>query len=313
MTEFRKPRIALMGEFSAGKSSLCNLLMGKRRVLEKVTATQLPPVWLSYGDDAPYREDLDGDRHPIDLDRLTDIPLEETLLVRIFVKSDILTLCDLIDMPGISDPRMAPEVWERTTHLADGVLWCTHATQAWRQSEAGVWGSMPKALYERSFLLLTRFDKIMTDKDRLRVLKRVNSETKGLFARFFPISLTRATAAGNDYDEWKASGAEAFTEALIDLITTLAKEQTEPVDAKQDSAVQTPAEGETDESKADEDQSPPQQIMPRRVAKADGQTARPARTNNPVMDKPSDALDEDPAADGGLDSLRAGFVAEDEK
>jgi len=33
----RRPRIALMGEFSAGKSTLSNLLLGARPLPEKVT------------------------------------------------------------------------------------------------------------------------------------------------------------------------------------------------------------------------------------------------------------------------------------
>ena len=33
----------------------------------------------------------------------------------------LLRYTDLIDMPGISDPSMSPEVWERMAHLADGI------------------------------------------------------------------------------------------------------------------------------------------------------------------------------------------------
>ena len=68
----RKPRIALMGEFSAGKSTLTNLLIGEDAIPMRVTATQLPPVWLAWGDEAPYREALDGSRHPIEGDRWRD-------------------------------------------------------------------------------------------------------------------------------------------------------------------------------------------------------------------------------------------------
>ena len=38
----RRPRVALMGEFSAGKSTLSNLLIGKSALPVNVTATQLP-------------------------------------------------------------------------------------------------------------------------------------------------------------------------------------------------------------------------------------------------------------------------------
>jgi hypothetical protein len=219
----RKPRIALMGEFSAGKSTLTNLLIGAHPLPVRVTATQLPPVWISWGDATPYRVDLAGAEHPVDIEALDGLPPEDTRVIRIFQKSDMLELCDLIDMPGISDPNMSPDVWQRVVGEADAVIWCSHATQAWRQSEAAVWESLAPELRMHSLLLLTRIDKILGDKDRSRVLRRVRHETAGLFAEVFPISLTEAVAAGDDRDRWESSGAEAFTTALVDILHGLQK------------------------------------------------------------------------------------------
>ena len=136
---FRRPRIALMGEFSAGKSTLSNMLIGERVLPTQVTATQLPPVWITHGTGEPYLVTRDGVGEPIDPAHLTGVSVEDTAYVRLYSGADILTHCDLIDMPGISDPNMDPEVWESVIQHADGVIWCTHATQAWRQSEAAVW------------------------------------------------------------------------------------------------------------------------------------------------------------------------------
>jgi hypothetical protein len=213
----RKPRIAIMGEFSSGKSTLCNVLMGAKPLLEKVTATQLPPVWLSYGPDDAYTMGLDGHAYDLDLAELERVSLETTEHIRIFMKSDILRYCDLIDMPGISDPSMSSEVWERMAHLADGVLWCTHATQAWRQSESGVWSTFPGKMRQYSLLLITRFDKIVGDSDKSKVVKRVKAETEGLFAEVFPVSLLQAMRAGDDAAKWAESGADDFTKALFDM------------------------------------------------------------------------------------------------
>ena len=217
----RKPRIALMGEFSAGKSTLSNLLMGVRPLPEKVTATRLSPVWITYGDAAPYRMDIDGSTHPVEISNLEDVPVEETRYVHLSIEADILEVCDLIDFPGISDPNMASSVWERMLTEVDAVIWCTHANQAWRQSEAAVWDTMPQTVRENSILLITRYDKLTTERDRLRVFKRVKRETAGQFGGTFPISLVQAIAAGEDYDLWDASGAGPFTEHLIDMIEQL--------------------------------------------------------------------------------------------
>ncbi|MEM8631007.1 MAG: dynamin family protein [Pseudomonadota bacterium] len=217
----RRPRLALMGEFSAGKSTLSNLLIGASPLPVKVTATQLPPVWISHGDGQPHRIDLEGVAQPVDLQHLEAVDINDTKVVRLFEKSDILELCDIIDMPGISDPNMSADVWQRVLPEADGVIWCTHATQAWRQSEAAVWDAVPEELWERSFLLLTRMDKVTSERDRRRVIQRVAREAGDKFAAVYPISLTQAIAAGDDRDAWDASGAGDFAEALVELLREL--------------------------------------------------------------------------------------------
>lgn len=217
----RKPRIALMGEFSAGKSTLSNLLLGARPLPEKVTATRLSPVWMAHGTDSPYSIGVDGAQTPVALAHLQDIPVDQTRVIRLFMEADILEICDLIDFPGISDPNMASTVWERMLPEVDAVIWCTHANQAWRQSEAAVWDTMPDIIRQKAILLITRFDKLVTDNDRRRVYKRVVRETNGLFEKVYPVSLLDALAAGENLDAWNASGAGAFVTHLIDLIEEL--------------------------------------------------------------------------------------------
>jgi len=220
----RRPRIAVMGEFSAGKSTLTNLLMGAPALPTRVTATQLPPVWLVHGPGACYGVDLDGARFEVDLDALDGVSPATTRYLSVERPADVLQLCDLIDFPGLSDPNMPADVWQRAAPLADGVLWCTHATQAWRQSEAAAWEEMPEALRARSLLLLTRMDRIADAKDRRRVLSRVVRETEGLFAGVYPVSLTRAIAAGEDRAAFEESGAQALLDALLELVMRLSRE-----------------------------------------------------------------------------------------
>ncbi len=278
----RKPRIALMGEFSAGKSTLSNLLMGQRPLPEKVTATRLSPVWISHGTRAPYRVDVDGTKEPVTLADLENIPVEQTRNIRLFLEADILEVCDLIDFPGISDPNMSSSVWERMLPEVDAVIWCTHATQAWRQSEAAVWEDMPQAVRENSILLITRFDKLNTEKDRSRVIKRVSRETQGQFGAIFPVSLLQAIQAGEDYDLWDASGAGPFTAHLIDVIERLTAltARTELPLYNMDSLGDIPAPVAAP-------------VMPRRVQRApdSGRSARDRAPADPATDDPLSSVD----------------------
>ena len=239
--EGNKPIICLMGEFSAGKSTLSNLLIGTNALPVNVTATQLPPVWISKGSDAPYRVGLDGHEYEVSLDNLEAVSVADTAYIRIFHEADLLDDCDLIDMPGISDPNMDAEVWQRVVHFADSIIWCSHATQAWRQSEAAVWSMLPSELYADSLLLLTRVDKILSDRDKMRVAKRVGRETVDLFRELFPISLTRALAGKDDPAKWEASGAEHFMSALQDLIAEISARKAGDVPATQEFGSDEPA------------------------------------------------------------------------
>jgi hypothetical protein len=298
----RKPRIAIMGEFSSGKSTLCNVLMGARPLLEKVTATQLPPVWLSYGPDDAYTMGLDGHAYDLDLAELERVSLETTEHIRIFMKSDILRYCDLIDMPGISDPSMSSEVWERMAYLADAVLWCTHATQAWRQSESGVWSTFPQEMRRKSLLLVTRFDKIVGETDRAKVLKRVKQETEGLFADVFPVSLLQAMRAGDDQSKWNESGADDFTQALFEIVHRIIDEgHPEPGDEGKAAIQPDPADAtevgqsliaQTFERLTVTRNTPVIKVLPRRVAAGERllRTERPTGETGPTTVSFSDQL-----------------------
>lgn len=308
MAMTRKPRIAIMGEFSSGKSTLCNVLMGARPLLEKVTATQLPPVWLSYGPDDAYTVGLDGLAYDLDLAELEGVSLETTEHIRIFMKSDILRYCDLIDMPGISDPSMSSEVWERMTHMADGVLWCTHATQAWRQSESGVWATFPEEMRRNSLLLITRFDKIIKESDRGRVVKRVTGEVEDIFAAIIPVALLKAMAAKDDETKWIESGAQAFSTALFEIIHRLIDEGFPEVGAEKDQPItrdplDAPEIAQSLIARAFDRMTairntPVFRIAPRRVAAGERllRTERPTAETGPAVISFSDSAADDEAA-----------------
>ncbi len=220
----RRPRMALMGEFSAGKSTLANLLLGETRSPVRVTATQLPPIWYVHGTGPMVRVDLDGNEHDLGEDGLDGVTPGETAHVRVPMEAEVLELCDILDLPGISDPNMSADVWGRALDLADGVIWCTHATQAWRQSESAVWEEVDPALHKRSLLLLTRIDKIMSERDRARIVTRVSHEVEGQFREVFPIALTEALRAEHDPALWETSGAEVFADSLLALVQALGRE-----------------------------------------------------------------------------------------
>lgn len=214
----RKPRIALMGEFSAGKSTLCNLLLGQAASPVQITATQLPPVWYRYGSDPASLHFPDGRSEVADAVDLVHLAETGATRISVSLEAPLLEHCDLIDMPGTSDPNMPMENWQALLPEIDMVVWCTPASQAWRQTEAALWEELPEALWSRSILLITRADKLASDRDKARVQMRVSREVEGLFESVMMISLTDALSAQGDPDRLSACGAAALEEKLMQFL-----------------------------------------------------------------------------------------------
>ncbi|WP_170384539.1 dynamin family protein [Ruegeria atlantica] len=215
----RKPIFALMGEFSAGKSTLMNFLLRSHALPTQVTATQLPPVWFSWGKESAYVQRSDGNRENITVDQLDTVGVNDAQFVRIFLESDILEAVDLIDTPGISDPKISSDVWRRAVGHANGVLWCTHATQAWRETERATWVSLPERLQHNSLLLVTRAD-VLGLKDRQKVLRRVNREAGHLFNRSILFSARDAITArdkSGDAELWGRSGGGKMVDSFLEI------------------------------------------------------------------------------------------------
>ncbi len=290
----RKTRLALMGEFSAGKSTLIKLFLGENPLPIKVTATRLPPVLISHGEDAVYAVGHDGVETPIDIDQIEQVRLEETRLIRLYKPCDTLEICDLIDMPGISDPSMSSEVWMSVMDEVDSVVWCTQATQAWRQSEAATWQQIAERTNGENFLLVTQVDKLHSERDLNRVMTRVRKETQGLFRGTFPISITEAIAAGEDEAKWKASGAADFINDLVEnLMKAPALSFAEPalVQSQDKSAKPFASDGNAAETSPDDDSNQAAEassatgqtvgVVPKRVrvlTQMRGRTERPTKS-----------------------------------
>ncbi|MCU9847890.1 dynamin family protein [Defluviimonas sp. WL0024] len=275
----RKPCIALMGEFSAGKTTLVNFLLGEDVLPTRVTATQLPPVWMSYGEPSAHYVDTEGQHHELSISDLHDVPVEGVRYIRLFCRGRILETIDLIDTPGISDPSIPRHIWEIAVGYVNAILWCTHSTQAWRETERSAFESLPERLRAGSVLLATRSDKL-TAPERARVAGRLRREAGDLFRQVVMFSATDAIkASGEDEasDLWASSGAQDLLDALQEVAHDIAdrrKDMLSRYEVVETSATKRPAPLTLVATSVDDEGAPSRlHVLPSRV----GGTIRPMR------------------------------------
>ncbi len=221
-----KPVVGLMGEFSAGKSTLLNFMLQAEAAPTKVTATPMPPTWFTFSDDA-YTVGLtaDGVEEPVDLSR-DDIDFRASyLMIRKGMPSDVLKTCDIIDPPGISDPELRKDALRFLARYIDFVVWCTGASQAWRQTENAAYRKFAQTTKANSILVITRFDKLRSQKDRDKVLKRVRTEAGAFFLDVVALKTTKAAAVSlenrNDDEtgDWVTTGGYGFEKTFAKALS----------------------------------------------------------------------------------------------
>jgi GTPase SAR1 family protein len=192
----RRPSFALMGEYSAGKSALLNALLGQSLLPTRVTATDLPAVWITRGDRLRLQGlTFAGALLDLEIDDLTRDRAMDFLCIRIECDASLLSEVDIIDTPGISDPRMTTVIVEEMLSYVDFVVWCSPINQAWRQTERAFWNRVPQSVKAASILALTRADIMRSQVDVEKVVRRCKADTSGSFAAVMPVSALQADTA----------------------------------------------------------------------------------------------------------------------
>ncbi|MGF1554370.1 MAG: dynamin family protein [Paracoccaceae bacterium] len=215
----RRPRVVVLGEFSAGKSSLVNLLVGRSVAPTQVTATHLPPCRFVH--DPALEEglrieatDTGGRTRALAPETLTGDAPREWVALTVRLAEPLVGDVEILDPPGLADPLLGEDAAGALAGRAEIAVWCTPAIQAWRQSEKAAWLALPARLRARAVLAVTQTDRL-APLDVERVLRRLRRETEGLFATIVPMATPMAMAARARAQEaeraaWQASGAAAL-------------------------------------------------------------------------------------------------------
>jgi hypothetical protein len=221
-------RVGLFGEFSTGKSSLANLLLGGDVMPTAVLANTRRPTMASYapqfGIEAIHQ---DGSRTAIAADAMGALAREDIRRFDLGMPSELLRFVKLLDTAGFADPYQDTRQTLQVADEIDICIWCTLATQAWRESEQRTWRSLPARLRISSILVVTHIDNIVNDRDRERLESRLRRETGGLFGEIVPLSVLDAMRARGANDIitdpklWQSSGGARLLAAMRVAVANL--------------------------------------------------------------------------------------------
>jgi Dynamin family len=224
----RPLRVAVCGEVNSGKSSLANLLAGIESLPTAILSNTRIPTLLQY---APQPEiwtvRRNGKRVRLRSDR--SMPREEIFRIDVGLPSQRLQTVQIVDLPGLVDPRSGFLEIDLTAHHVDAAIWCTMSTQAWKESERTVWSLLPARLGSRGLLVATHRDLLHDPRDCEKLMGRLRDEVASSFAGIILLSTTEALAVMGkdrlDDGAWIASGGQALESALGSLLMHLREQR----------------------------------------------------------------------------------------
>jgi tRNA U34 5-carboxymethylaminomethyl modifying GTPase MnmE/TrmE len=226
----RPLRVAIVGEFNSGKSSLANLLARIESLPTAIVSSTCIPTLLHHARKPEvWAIHLDGRREPLRADR----PVSEQSIFRLEVglPSPRLHAAQILDLPGLSDPRYDESLADLALHNVDAALWCTVSTQAWKESERKAWEQLPARLRRRGLLVITHCDLLRSTTDRDKLLGRLRNETGASFSGIVLVSATQALATmrgeheGSTAAIWETSGADALDRLLGELLQSVRRQR----------------------------------------------------------------------------------------
>ena len=265
----RQPlRIAVMGEQASGKSSLINLLLRENVVPTGALAGARAYLLVRYGvDPALHAVAVDGSRARLTPRALAKMSEPEssasssmmtsggieaaprkdvqagltaqalrpsssgdgtTRLIEIIQPQALLQSVELVE--GRACPEGAGKSLLRHVLPLDLVIWCTLATQAWKETERQSWRHLPTKLRRRAVLLVTYKDAIGA-KDEAKLISRMERDAGLFFSDIVLVSLRQAAEAigwggaiANEVN-WQASGAVGAEMVLSRHLDELERER----------------------------------------------------------------------------------------
>src|SRR5262245_57574456 len=226
----RPLRVAVCGEINSGKSSLANLLAGIESLPTAMLSNTRIPTLLSYAAEPEiWTVQPNGKRARL----LGEQGMSREAIFRIEVglPSTRLQAMQIIDLPGVVDPRSGlPEI-DLIAHHVDVAIWCTMSTQAWKESERTAWSLLPARLGNRGLLVATHRDLLRDPRDQEKLLGRLHHDVGASFAGIVLVSTAEALAvmgkeaAGPAGAGWVASGAAELEAVLGGLLLQLREQR----------------------------------------------------------------------------------------
>lgn len=218
--------IAIVGQFSSGKSSLLNLILGRDCLPTGVVPVTFKPTFLRYAKEYFLRVEFeDGSDVITNIEELalyTDQrnEVKQAKSLHIFAPVALLEKITLVDTPGLN--ANANDTLTTLSELKNihGAIWLSLIDNAGKKSEEDAIKANLELLGENSICVLNQKDKLNTEE-----LNNVLNYAKSVFLKYFDKLIAISCKEAKDKQSYEKSNFGALLDFLNHLDTANLKEK----------------------------------------------------------------------------------------
>jgi GTPase SAR1 family protein len=223
-------RLAIMGLKGAGKSRLLNFLVGDEVIPENI---RLPSILVAWGKTPKIDYTLaNGKTKSLETFDINEISRLKPVFIRLRMPLPALkkiSILEVVTSTNMADQQRALAWAAPSTDIA---LWCT---QEFSETESDLWNTLPGALQDHSFMIMTKADQHPDRAARERKLNLLKEAAEKRFHSFYHIDTLQALAARGE--NGKINGAKLSKSGGQELIGAVLQAVDQGVQASLDGAV----------------------------------------------------------------------------
>jgi len=190
--------VAIVGQFSSGKSTFLNALLSKDVLPTGITPVTSKVNFINYGEEYKLKVSYHNganEYHSLEMiSQFTDQrkAVEDIKYITLYAPMDILKDISFVDTPGLNSQSLSDtQVTKKIIRDVDGLIWLTLIDNAGKESESEVLKEYLQNFKDKSLCVLNQKDKF-NPVDVNKTVSYIKERFSSFFSEVIPISAKQA-------------------------------------------------------------------------------------------------------------------------
>ncbi|MGP1449981.1 MAG: dynamin family protein [Wolinella sp.] len=207
-------KVAIIGQFSAGKSTFLNAILSKPILPTGITPITSKICQLCYGDEFSLKVVLRDGRsefHKIEnLKAIEEDASRDVKELTVYAPTELLKSVTFLDTPGFNSQNSNDtKVTSRILDSVDGIIWLSLIDSAGKQSELEILQKHLKKYASKSLCVLNQKDRIDSPEQIQSVVEYIKGRFGEFFADVIPVS-SRLALQAKGFDKGEIAQEELW-------------------------------------------------------------------------------------------------------